>query len=289
MGRNTIADKKPLLDDAEQNIGNSSIIPPQGGAPTIVPQTNPARIIELSAGSAAGQTTSIIMTASRIAGPDNPFSGFPGPITGVIEFGNGGRFTKVEFDVPTGPYVGTIPPGGISNAVEPQDGGVIITVPTGVLRVYARYDDQLLAPCLNHTPPVPWAVDRGVTVVGPGGQPSEPVLVKAMVGYFSKSRSKVYKTVYCYIGANGVAPVAIAASYCLPAHAKTVKVLRFPLSSVIDVGLSDGVRTIDTFSTPANASAPEVDVIGHETVVSLISHGGGDTITFLALVCEIGI
>lgn len=290
MGRDQTAPTSPLLKgQGEQNIGNSEIVRPQDGAATVIPQTNPPRIIRLEGGSGAGQTTSIVMTGSRIVGPQNPNPGFPGPVTGVIEFGNGGRFTRVEFDLPTGPYVGTIPPVGISNAVEPQDGGVIVTVPTAVVRAYARYDNQLLAPVLNTTPPLSLAQQMGVPVVGPGGQPSEPVLVKAMAAYFSKTRSKVYKTLYCYVGAAGTPAIQVAASYCLPAFAKTVKVLRFPLSAVLEIRLSDGIRSVDEYLTVAGTSFPELEVVGQEKVVSITSRTAGDSITFLALACEVGV
>ena len=225
MGRNTTADKTPLLDDAEQNIGNSAIVQPQAGsAGTVIPQIIKDRIIQLQGGSAAGQTTTVVMTASRIVGADNPSPGFPGPITGVIEFGNGGRSTKVEFDVPVGPFDGSI--NQASNAVEPQDGAVVVTVPTSVVRAYARYDNLLLAALLGTDPPISQAQAAGVVPVGPGGPlwcaiiptpppppapqsilvPPEPVMVKAMAAYFSKAVSKVYKTLNCYITSETTAP-----------------------------------------------------------------------------------
>ena len=218
MGRSTDADKKPLLEDADQNIGNSATIYPQSGdVGTVTPQILRDRILNLQAGSAAGQTTSIVMTASRIVGSDNPTPGFPGPITGVIEYGNGGRSTRLEFDIPVGPFAGSI--NQASNAVEPQDGAVIVTVPTGVVRAYARYDNLLLAPLLGTDPPISQAQAAGVAPIGPGGPlwcaiiptpppppapqsiliQSEPVLVKAMASYFSKAHSKVYKTLNCYL------------------------------------------------------------------------------------------
>ena len=225
MGRDTIADATPLLKAAEQNIGNSAILQPQAGLPTVIPQTNPARILDLSGGSGAGQTTSIIFTATRLSqGADNPNPGFPGPITGILEFGNGGRFTRIEFDIPVGPFDGSL--NVASNAVEPQDGMVIVQVPTGIVRAYARYDNLLLAPLLGTNPPMSAAQWNGtVPIVGPGGPvtvdnptpppttvvvPSEPVLVKAMTAYFGKARSKVYKTLNCYISNEVAVPAQIS-------------------------------------------------------------------------------
>ena len=176
MGRDVTSDSTPLLKNADQNIGNSTILYPQAGTVgVVIPTTNPPRLLNLTGGSAVGQTVSVVMTVSRILqGNDNPNPGFPGPITGIIEFGNGGRFTKIEFDLTVGPFAGSI--NEASSAVEPQDGVTIVTVPTGVLRVYARYDNLLLAPLIGTNPPISHAqLTRdllpfpGLPIVGPGG------------------------------------------------------------------------------------------------------------------------
>jgi len=304
MGRDVTASKGLLLDDADQNIGNSAtVVPQQSQNPppnvgTTQAQTNPPRIIILEGGSTRGQTVSVVMTASRIIGgtPDNPNPGLPGPITGIVEFGNGGRSTRVEFDVPIGPYTGTF--SGATSAAQPQDGGTIITVPTGVVIAFARYDNLYITPMLGNTPQS-LAQHAGVAFVGPGGPivsgfvqlPPEPILVKAMAAYFTKPRQKAYKTLYLYVSPVG-APVAIqvtGATYCLPAFAKSVKVLRQPVSSALTLTLYDNVNLLDTVAIPAGSSSPVVDVVGTESIVSISSNGAGDKVTFLALVCEVGI
>ena len=325
MGRDVTADKTPLLMNAEQNIGNSSILNPQPGTiGTVTPQTNPERLLNLSGGSAVGQTVSIAMTASRIIrGQSNPNPGFPGPITGIIEYGNGGRFTRIEFDVPMGPFAG--PFTEALPAIEPQDGTVIVTVPTGVLRVYARYDNLLLAPILGTNPPMSQVEYTNLInsttypVVGPGGPllvtssgsniivPPEPVLVKAMVAYFTKTRSKVYKTLNCYISQETTVaplPVSIAignpypvtaagytryAFYALPPYTKSVKVLRFPNTGAganVDILLHDGVRPVDYISITTQ-NPPKIDIVGTESIIGINSLN--NTFNMLKLVCEIGI
>jgi hypothetical protein len=294
MGRDVTADKTPLLMNAEQNIGNSATLQPASGAPTCTPATNPPRIIQLSGGSCVGQTTSVVVTASRIVGPQNPNPGVPGPITGVVEFGNGGRFTRAEFDVPIGPFVGRLT--AAASATEPQDGGTIITVPTGVLRVYCRYDNLLIQPLVGQTLPESRAQATGVLFYGPGGPlpsgtPSEPVLVKAMAAYFSRHYTKAYKTLYCYVS-DPAAPIAInlanTTRYCLPAFAQSLKVLRWPVSTNLIVTLFDSIRTVDEISVPAGTS-PIIPIVGTETIVRITSVGPADNVSFLALSCEIGI
>ena len=207
MSRPTHEPKHLLDTPAEQNIGNGVIVQPQAGGATVVPQTNPDRILMLSGPSHSAQTTSIAITASRIVGPDNPNPGFPGPITGVIEFGNGGQSTKVEVDIPIGPFAGFF--NQLSPSVEPQDGGVIVTVPTGVLRVYARYDNQFIQPRLTlppsslaqgAIPPVPFIGPGGPVTRAHNTAPSEPIRVKAMAAYYSRHTSKVYRTHYLLRG-----------------------------------------------------------------------------------------
>ena len=323
MGRNTDADKTPLLQDADQNIGNSATVQPQAGSiGTVIPQILRDRIVNLAGGSAAGQTTTVIMTASRIIGVENPNPGFPGPITGIIEYGNGGRSTKIEFDVPVGPFAGTI--NEATNAVEPQDGAVIVTVPTGIVRAYARYDNLLLAPLLGTTPPISQAEAAGVPVIGPGGPllcanplpppvniiiPPEPVLVKAMVAYFSKAFSRVYKTLNCYLSTqtNAPAPTAIAitgtgsaqiagfpnyAFWTLPSLTKKVKILRFPDTTALDVLLHDGVRPVDYIQVLGGVTAPEIKVVGNQNIIGITtntaSHGSAN-VSMLKIVCELGI
>ena len=325
MGRDVTADKTPLLMNAEQNIGNSAILQPQvlqsPATATVIPQTNPPRLLNLTGGSAVGQTVSIVMTASRILpGAENPNPGFPGPITGIIEFGNGGRFTKIEFDLVVGPFAGYF--STAQPSLEPQDGVVIVTVPTGVLRVYARYDNVLLAPILSTNPPVSQVEYTNsqppfpaVPVVGPGGPlltkinalqnaviPPEPVLVKAMVAYFTKTRSKIYKTLNCYISQEISVPVPIEIGnpspfdaagfpgysfYALPPYTKNIKILRFP-GVDLDILMHDGVRPVDYINVTAlPASVPSFDVVGNATIIGVKSNG--HKLNMLKIVCEIGV
>jgi hypothetical protein len=328
IGRNS-RESAHLLDNAEQNIGNSINLLPEVGplgplvpSFTIIPQANPARLLALSGPSDKGQTTTIVMTASRVIGAANPNPGLPGPITGIIEYGSGGRFTRIEFDIPVGPFFGAI--NQASAAVEPQDGCAIVTVPTSVLRAYARYDNLLIAPVLGTVGGQTLAQLQGLTdpnLMGPGGPvlvtnvlpppapstiivPSEPVAVKAMAAYFTKPRSKVYKTINCYISneTGGGPAVSVSAPgtvggygnyafYTLPTGTRAVRVLRFPTSAVLNVLIHDNVRPVDYFILPhtANSNAPSFDIVGDQSIIGLNSATPGDTVVMLKLVCEIGI
>jgi hypothetical protein len=287
-----IPDKKPLLEDADNNIGNSSRVNPQAGtAGTIMPQAAPGeavRILNLRSGSSRGQTTSIIVTASRVI-PNNP-SGSPGPITGIVEFGNGSTSTRVEFDVPIGPFAGQI--GQPVPSIQPQDGGVIVSVPTGVLRVYARYDNLLVSPAISFVPtPIPQSLAQifGVPFLGPNaGMTSESLLVKAMACYFTQPKSRTYKTNYLYVGGAAI-NVNTRQFFCLPAFTKKLKVLRMPINHALNIVLHNGISIVDQVDLVAGTSCPEIPVVGHECIVGLQSPLPADSYTFLALACELGV
>ena len=287
---------KHLLDtDADQNIGNSALVQPQqGSVATTIPNTNPDRILQLSGPSSNAQTTSIVFTASRVTGASNPNPGYAGPITGILEFGNGGRFTRVEFDIPIGPFLGSFQGALPSN--EPQDGGVIVTVPSGVLRAYARYDNLLIQPLLGTTG-LSMAQVLGVPFVGPGGPilppgnaaPAEPVLVKSMAAYYTRRSAKVYKTQYCYVGAPGTpAQVIPNITVCIPAFARSVKVLRYPITASLTFRLYDGINQLDEISVPSGSS-PTIEIVGTETILNITNLPPSDPVSFLALCYEIGI
>jgi len=167
--------------------------------------------------------------------------------------------------VPVGPFTGQFT--AASSAIQPQDGVVEITVPAGALRVYARYDNLLVAPLLGTDPPLSqaqWAAANGFPNLpfwGPGGPlivqnasstgniviPAEPVLVQAMACYFGRAptHARVYKTLNLYLSAEttlpavqtdipiGFPPVRTIAGFgnfnfwALPPYTKRIRILRF--------------------------------------------------------------
>jgi hypothetical protein len=251
----------------------------------------------------------VVFTCARLTGyASNPSPGWAGPVTGIVEFGNGGRSTRVEFDVPVGPYIGALQ--GAASNTEPQDGGVLVTVPTGVLRAYARYDNRLIQPVLGQNPPIALAQLLGMSFVGPGGPvaanagpnfafPAEPVLVKAMAAYYTRHYAKLYKTQYCYVSAVGAAPIFIdpaanQALYCVPAFARSVRVLRHPITSAMVVRLYDGlygdpnIEPLDVVAVTASTS-PKIPIVGNMNIISVSSAAGTDVVKSLALCYEIGL
>jgi hypothetical protein len=308
-----------LLDDSDLNIGNSAILEPSilalgGQTWTSKPPTNSdlKRLLNLTASSRMGQSVTVVMTAARVAAPE----GFVGPITGIIEFGNGAVSTKIEFDIPVGPFVGVA--NVVSDASSIQDSGTVIQVPTSVLRAYARYDNALLTPIKSGGGPVfgqtaPYAVPAGSGPFAPNstnnnnvpGIKVAPVSVKAFAAYFGRHYSKLYKTQYLYIG-NDAAPVlfqhvaGVPVNYAIPPFAKSVRIVRVPQTAVLTVTLTDQLAwpydcpTIpppsfaDQYTIPSGVMANPIPIDGNTNSIAIQSAGALDTISAIKLVYEVG-
>jgi hypothetical protein len=133
------------------------------------------------------------------------------------------------------------------------------------------------------------------------------VLVKAASAYFSKPRSKVYKTVNCYLTSEttsnpspdyvqmgAAAPPGYAgypgyAFFALPAFTRSVTVLRFPNTAALNFLVHDGIRPVDYVQLAASAPAPVITILGTENIIGVSSPTSGDKVSMLKLVCEIGI
>jgi hypothetical protein len=295
-----------LLDDAENNVGNATVLQPEILPPgqnfTVVKQSNPPRVLNLTAESKTGQSTTLVMTASR-----TQQAGVAGPVTGVIEFGNGTQSTRVEFDVPIGRYVGDFT--SVSRGTQPEDSGAIIQVPTGVLRAYARYDNAFIQPTLIGLAfggyPLP------AIQLPPGAGPFAPnvslcsVVIKAFANYYGRHFSKLYKTEYLYIG-NPALPVTFVQTqgvYGIPAFAKNVMVVRQGLNESIphmtltlfdEMAIGSNSTPIppifqEIYDIPAG-QYPIIPISGQNCLIQLqsASLADADKVTCVKLVYEIG-
>jgi len=308
-----------LLSDAENNVGNAVTLDPQilpPGVPyTPLKQSNPPRILNLTAESPTGQSTTLVMTAARTSN----LSGVAGPITGVVEFGNGTQSTRVEFDIPLGRYVGDF--ASVSPGTQPEDSGAVLQIPTGVLRAYARYDNAFIQPGLSgfvfggyplpaaQLPPGagPFAPNTGNTTTTPPTPPPSPVFVKAFADYYGRHFSKLYKTEYLYIGSAST-PVTFAQTqgvYGIPAFAKSVQVIRQGLNgsvphmtlTVLDemaIGAATPFPAFppifqEIYDIPVG-QYPVIPIAGNNCLIQLqsASLADADKVTCVKLVYEIG-
>jgi hypothetical protein len=144
-----------------------------------------------------------------------------GPITGIIEFGNGSATSRIEFDIPAPsctPSFTTTP----SDQLIPPMGGVSIPICASSIRVYARNDATMSL----------------ISTVAPGvigyysnaDGPDSPTYTKdpqigAFVGYGQTmgGNSHLYKTIY--LGYLGGWPSGSLSNIGIPAYARYVRVL----------------------------------------------------------------
>lgn len=293
-----------LLDDVDQNIGNASNFLPQstvGGQYTTIPQTltNNSRLLSLTSESKLGQSITVVMTAARLVNT----SGWVGPLTGILEFGNGAVITKTEFDIPFGPYQGSFLTS--TNSVEPQDSGAVIQVPTGVLRAYVRYDNAFITPTLagyafgGIGSPAPLPPISGP--FAPNTKQPAPIRAKAFADYFGRIHSKLYKTQYIYVG-KAANPVTFTPSYYnIPPFAKSVRVVRVPQTAGMQVILYDQLPATndsnifgDIYQIPSTAFpgtiSPTIRIDGNTSVIRIESLTADpvDQVCAVKLVYEIG-
>jgi hypothetical protein len=312
--RNTLRAGKTgtrLLDDSENNVGNSTIIQPQvlnGPAFTTIPQptSNNSRLLNLTAESNKAQSITVVMTAAMVQEQLK----FGGPITGVIEFGNGTQNTTISFDVPLGPFTGD-QDGNVTPGTQPEDSGAIIQLPTSIIRAYARYDNAFVQPTLN-----------GAAFGGPKNSPSgsdgpgyplanplsgpyapnpspAPVAVKAFTAYFGRIHAKLYKTQYLYCGSVGAkvsfSNGSLLVLYCVPPFAKSVRLIRNPISAAMTVELWNevpcglGNRVDAHYDIASNALSPIMPIEGNMQIIGVSSatNNAADNVSDVRLVYDI--
>jgi hypothetical protein len=228
-------EKPTLLSDADMNIGNELRIVSPPPLPVVrTPSTSPARILNLNAASKSGQMVTVGIGARAASSPDLATTLFPSNfITGVAEFGNGARSTLVEFDIPLGPtsLVSTANP----IPVAPEDGGVMISLPSGTLRVYARSDTNLVAGTIDGSV----AGGNIANLSPPAELGATDIIVYAFAGYFTRP-SVFPPTKTLWLGeVSAIGGVNfIGATYAIPAFARTIRILK-PAAPAIEIVLRD--------------------------------------------------
>jgi hypothetical protein len=288
-----------LLDDNENNVGNATNLDPQILAAGIDFTTNkqpaPPRVLNLTAESKSGQSITIVMTAARQINQ----AGVAGPVTGIVEFGNGTQNTRIEFDIPIGPYTGNFQ--AVAPGTQPEDSGAVIQVPTGIVRAYTRYDDAYVTPQLQGYAfggpgSGSFPLGLGAGPFGPtfrqGSTPPTPLFSKAFANYFGRHHSKLYKSLYLYTGdRTGAVNVLFTDGgtpcvYSIPPFAKSIQVVRIPNTSVLNLTLSDQIL-FEAYSIPSGPS-PIIPITGNQNTFTLESASPADTVSHVKVVFEIG-
>lgn len=143
--------KQHLLQQSEMNLGSSKLIP----RPRTDNNPESGDIIRLLDLNCEGENArNVIITLGQFISDGIITSAqqnsITGPITGIVEWGNGGTFARVEFDVP---QVSRIPCDPFftdtsnyprSLVKSPRQSGVTLTVAASSVRVMARNDNNTL-------------------------------------------------------------------------------------------------------------------------------------------------
>jgi hypothetical protein len=225
-----------LLDNSDANIGNSTPSNPSQ-IPTTAVDANPPRILSLDAQSTSSQmvTVALMNTIDPNALIAAPGSLYGGPLVGILEFGNGSVFTRVEVDIPIGRFL----PNASHTIGQPQDGGVIVSVPAGTLRVYARNDGNVIPTTANGFPT--GSNLPGITDTQPISLLPRSTIAKAFVTYYTRpgAASRPTRTQYLYLNNTDNTGVFDGAgqTFNIPPFARTLRLIR---SQPTGVGPSPG-------------------------------------------------
>ena len=144
---------KPVLDLEKLNLGTSQLVPAPGG-------NSPAngdliKLLDVTGDDTMATAFTVIM-GSTFLQPEFPVGKIvTGPLTGLVEFGNGAAFARVEFDIP---YLSRIPQTTEididARFKSPYFSGVSINITGSAIRAYVRND--------NNFPPV----NDGTVIIG---------------------------------------------------------------------------------------------------------------------------
>jgi len=217
-----------LLDAPDLNLGTYQTIP-AANRNNIPEPSQPVRMIDLSCDGRRAQTAvvTIAMLCRQGLGTTTSttienFIG--GPLTGIIEFGNGSAFSRIEFDL----QEASITPSPFSPSpyqLIPPMGAVSIPICASSIRVYVRNDATM-----------PLVVNPDITIghydTLPDFYTIEPE-IGAFVGYglTLKGNSNLYRTIYIgRLGPYGeIGPVPYGRTYMtaigIPAYSRFVRIL----------------------------------------------------------------
>jgi hypothetical protein len=225
---------KFLLDQDELNLGVSKVITTPLAKPfnfLAIAAGKEERLLDLACEGRYARTVSLTFAAFILEPDQNSLADTTGPITGIVEFGNGAVFARVEFDIPavsrlpgllaTRAGVNTVYPNGFKS---PAISGVTVCVPAGSVRTFARNDNNL---------PLVFTPDR---IIGSIDANNIDPTVSCSIAYgetFGANRH-LKKTVYIVDNSGAAVVAAMSAGdsveISVPPFAKTVRFPRTPVA-----------------------------------------------------------
>ena len=236
---------KAILDLEELNLGVSGIIAAPGGPTPRMGDVT--KLLDVTGDGRRARTMTVMMGQSFQQPSFPPNTRISGPLTGIVEFGNGAVFSRVEFDIQEISRMPDInvPPSGLDPVFKsPYFSGTALTVPGSAARVYARND--------NNFPPL----NDPSQIIGLADGFIDPT-VFAHISYgetFGGNRN-LTKTIYVVrTGTNPLTPNS-ALTVGIPPFAQTVSFFRSPAeTTTLGISfLSFGSAASGTFAVPVSS------------------------------------
>jgi hypothetical protein len=221
-------------NQAMQEWGAQFSIPPNGAGPGFGNIGSPVRVVNLAGDFTEAEIVSVGLSSID---PQDPATGavfHAGPLVGIVEFGNAGGKSRIEFDVQAQD------PFPLLKQASAQ-GGAMVNVPTSSIQAYLRNDANLIpAPGDD-----PIGVD-GINATGSGW------------AAYGRSGGAITRTVYWFNRIAGLAG-AVTRPCQIPPFARTFQVFArtaLPNAAVVTVDLIDGGgHVINRYQIPAVAGA----------------------------------
>ncbi len=283
-----------LLSDQEAlNLGTLFNVPgAQEGNSGLLKFGQPVRLINIEGEDADSETIEITLQQEVVVlRPTNV--PVPGPVIGIVEFGTGSGFAKIEFDIPSpvGAPASNLETGPLSDDrifIPQKSNAVTLILPASSIRVFAR-NDALTG----------FLLDFNGTTLGTAVSRRIPAQVRVHVAYGKANmiRERVYRQLFIAGGSGGAItmPAGGAGSSItigLPAYAKRVAFPRAPIDQTVQVRfldyystLSAGTGTIDI--PPDNYDF--IDIPPHTAAIFIANPGTNPAaFTDLSAIFELG-
>lgn len=278
-----------LADQESLNLGTLFSIPPAvDGTSGVNKLGNPVRLLNIEGSDADGE--SIIVTIQQEVALLEPTAmPVPGPLIGIVEFGSGSGFARIEFDIPS-PVGGPAPNFAVNAAqstapsvfIPQKNNQVTLVLPASSIRVFARNDAQ-----------TGFFIDfNGTTVNNVQTSRNTPgtVRVHAAYGHANMVRERVRRQYFIAGGGATLQPPPAPDNSIIigiPAYAKRVFFPRNPADLPLSVAILDyygGAYSI--IDLPGDDLSP-IELPPHTSALNLINQNA-QAFNTLAAVFELG-
>lgn len=289
-GKNRTAYDGLLADQESLNLGSLFEVPASTeDALGLNRFGQPVRLLNIEGQDADSETITITLQNEAVFLAPSPIP-VPGPVIGIVEFGTGSGYARVEFDIPSavGGPAPNIPAGVLSNDgifIPQKNNSITLVLPASSIRVFARNDAQT---------GILLDFNGGIKVNDRLESRNTPaqVRVHAAYGRANMVRDRVYREYM--IAGNASIPLAASPgpgntiTIGVPSFAKRVSFPRFPLStSTLSILMGSYYSTENGLILIPVNDYSFLDLPPHTAYLNVINNGAVP-ITSLSALFELG-